>query len=181
MFIHCIFVGFKKAYKNKGYASMLLEECIEDAKNENMYGVAVVTRKGPFMVNNELFLKNSFEIVDKAVPDFQLLVKKFSKNVPTPRFKADMQKKLDSYSKGLTIIRADQCPYSVKNVKTIVETAENEYNMKPNLVNLENCKEAQESPRPFGTFCIIYNGEVIADHPISNTRFMNIMNKIKNI
>jgi GNAT superfamily N-acetyltransferase len=179
MFIHCIFVGFKKAYKNKGYASMLLNECLKDAKNENMYGVAVVTREGPFMAGNDLFLKNSFEIVDKAAPDFELLVKKFSKNSPTPKFKADMQKKLNSYSKGLTIIRADQCPYSVKNVKTIVETAERDYGIKANLVNLKNCKEAQSSPCAFGTFCIIFNGEIIAAHPISNTRFNNIMNKIK--
>ncbi len=179
MFIHCIFAGFKKVYKNKGYGSMLLNECFKDAKKENMYGVAVVTRKGPFMVGNEFFLKHSFEIVDKAPPDFELLVKKIKKDAPTPKFKAGMEKKLGSYGKGLTIIRADQCPYSVKNVKAIVETAEKELGIKVNLVNLKNCKEAQDTPRGFGTFCIIYDGEVISDHPISNTRFMNIMNKIK--
>jgi hypothetical protein len=179
MFIHCIFSGFKKAYKNKGYGSMLLNECYKDAKNENMYGVAVMTRKGPFMAGKELFLKHSFEIADKAPPDFELLVKKFNKEAPTPIFKTGMEKKLISYGKGLTIIRADQCPYSVKNVKAIVETAEKEFGIKVNLVNLKNCKEAQDTPRGFGTFCIIYDGEVIADHPISNTRFINIMNKIK--
>ncbi len=179
MFIHCVFVGFKKAYKNKGYATMLLEECFRDAKSENMYGVAVVTRKGPFMVGNEFFLKNSFEIVDKSLPDFELLVKKINKKAPTPHFKSNREEKLNLYGKGLTIIRADQCPYSVKNVKEIVETSQNTYGIKPNLVKLKNYKEAQEAPRPFGTFCIIYDGKVIADHPISNTRFMNIMNKIK--
>ncbi|MCK4802457.1 YoaP domain-containing protein, partial [bacterium] len=40
------------------------------------------------------------------------------------------------------------------------------------------CQEAQNSPCPFGTFCIVYNGKVIAHHPVSNTRFVNIMNKI---
>jgi hypothetical protein len=29
--------------------------------------------------------------------------------------------------------------------------------------------------RKFGTFCIIKNGRVISHHPISNTRFENIM------
>lgn len=28
MFIHCIFVGFKKEYKGRGYASMLIDECL---------------------------------------------------------------------------------------------------------------------------------------------------------
>ena len=179
MFIHCIFSGFKKVYKNKGYGSMLLNECLKDAKSENMYGVAVVTRKGSFMAGNGLFLKHSFEIVDKSPPDFELLVKKFNKEAPTPEFKKGMENRLSSYGKGLTIIRADQCPYSVKNVKAIVETAEKEFDIKVNLANLKNCKEAQNTPRPFGTFCIIYNGKVLADHPISNKRFVNIMNKIK--
>ena len=31
MFIHCIFVGFKRAFKGKGYASLLLNECLKDA------------------------------------------------------------------------------------------------------------------------------------------------------
>jgi len=32
MFIHCIFVGFKKEFKGKGFASLLIDECIKDAK-----------------------------------------------------------------------------------------------------------------------------------------------------
>ena len=179
MFIHCIFSGFKSSYKGKGYGSLLLDECIKDARKGNMHGVAVVTRKGPFMAGKELFVKNGFEVVENAPPDFELLVKKIKEDAPTPKFKAGMEKKLSSYGKGLTIIRADQCPYSVKNVKAIVETAEKELGIKVNLVNLKNCKEAQGTPRGFGTFCIIYDGEVIADNPISNTRFINIMNKIK--
>ncbi len=178
MFIHCIFVGFKRAYKGKGYGSLLVDECLKDAKKENLYGVAVVTRKGSFMVGKELFVKNGFEIVDTAPPDFELLVKKFNKDTPTPKFKGDWQKRLNQYGKGLTIIRADQCPYTVKNVKEISDTAEKEYGIKPKIVELKNCEEAQNSPCAFGTFCIIYNGKVIADHPISNKRFINIMNKV---
>ena len=53
MFIHCIFVGFKKEFKGKGHASLLLDGCINDAKKNNMLGVAVVTRKGPFMARVE--------------------------------------------------------------------------------------------------------------------------------
>ncbi len=57
VFIHCIFVGFKRAYKGKGYGSLLLDECLKDSKEENTYGVAVVTRKGTFMAGKDLFLK----------------------------------------------------------------------------------------------------------------------------
>jgi len=177
MFIHCIFSGFKNIYKGKGYGSLLLEECLKDAREENLHGVAVVTRKGPFMAGKELFVKNGFEIVDKAPPDFELLVKKFNKNASSPKFKGKWEERLSQYNEGLTIIRADQCPYTVRNVKEIRETAEKKYGIRPKIISLQNCREAQNSPCAFGTFCIIYRGEAIAYHPISATRFTNIMNK----
>jgi hypothetical protein len=125
MFIHCIFSGFKNIYKGKGYGSLLLDECLKDARKENLYGVAVVTRKGSFMAGKELFLKKGFEVVENAPPDFELLMKKFNKNAPVPKFKGKLEERLSQYGEGLTIIRADQCPYTVKNVKEISEVAEN--------------------------------------------------------
>ena len=178
-FIHCIFSGFKKDFKNLGYGTRLLEECITDAKKEKSYGVAVVARKGSFMVDNRLFLKHGFEIVDRALPDFELLVKKFNTKSPTPKFKTDRDKQLEKYNKGLTIIRADQCPYSVKNVNEISKTAKEIFSIKPNIITLNNSDDAQKSPCPFGTFGIILNGNIVAWHPISNGRFKNIMNKMK--
>ena len=178
MFVHCIFVGFKSAYKGKGYASLLLDECERDARKGNMRGVAVVTRKGAFMAGKELFLKNNFESIDKAPPDFELLVKKFDDKAPTPKFKGNWGGRLSQYGKGLTIIRADQCPYTVKNVDEICESAQKEFSTKPEVITLQNYEDAQNSPCAFGTFCIIYDGKIIAEHPISNGRFKNIMNKI---
>ncbi len=179
LFIHCLFVGFKKAYKNKGYGSALLKACLDDARQAKRYGVAVVTRQGPFMASSDLFIKHGFEVVDRAPPDFRLLVKRFRTNAPRPRFTGNWEQALAPYGQGLTILRAGQCPYSVKNVAQICATARQTYGLEPRLVNLKNCQEAQNSPCPFGTFCIIHNGSVVADHPISNTRFINIMNKLQ--
>ncbi len=177
MFIHCIFVGFKNEFKGKGYASSLIDECIKDAEKANMQGVAVVTRKGPFMAKKDIFLKKSFTLVDEVKPDFELLVLKFSQKAVNPKFK---NMSLEKYTKGLTIIRSAQCPYSVKNVDAILENAKNKLNMKVNLIELKDSNTAQLTPCAFGTFCIIFNGEVISHHPISNTRFTNIMkNKMK--
>ena len=33
--------------------------------------------------------KKGFEVVDTAPPNFELLVKKFNKNAPTPKFKGN--------------------------------------------------------------------------------------------
>lgn len=178
MFIHCIFVGFKKEFKGKGYASALIDACIFDAKTNGMFGVVVVTRKGSFMVSNEIFLKKGFEIVESAKPDFDLLVLKFDTNSPNPAFKSEIIHNLEKYKKGLTIMRSVQCPYTEKNVNAIMETALKKYSIKTDLVDLNNHTLAQCNPSPFGTFSIIYNGQIISHHPISNTRFENIMNKL---
>jgi len=173
MFIHCLFVGFKNEFKGKGLASSLIDECIKDAKGANMHGVAVVTRKGPFMAKKEIFLKKGFVLVDETKPDFELLVLKFNQNSADPKFK---KTNLDNYSKGLTVIRSAQCPYSVKNVNAILETAK-KLKIKADLIEIKDSESAQQTPCAFGTFCIIHNNEVISHHPISNTRFENIMAK----
>jgi hypothetical protein len=173
MFIHCIFVGFKTQFKGKGYASSLIDSCIQEAKNLNMYGVAVVTRKGSFMANKDIFIKKGFKSIDTAKPDFDLLVLKFDKAATDPKFRTFS---LDKYDNGLTIIRSAQCPYSVKNVDAILKTAK-KLKLKANLIEIEDSESAQQTPSAFGTFCIIHNNEVISHHPISNTRFENIMAK----
>jgi ribosomal protein S18 acetylase RimI-like enzyme len=179
MFIHCIFVGFKKIYQGRGYGSMLLEECIKDTESAGLKGVAVVTRKGSFMADKDLFIKKGFEIVDTAKPDFELLALKFDDKAASPIFIPDLDKHIADYGDDLTIIRADQCPYTVKNVNEIAATAENRFGIKAKVVELKSCGEAQRMPCPFGVFCILYKGKIIAHHPISNTRFINIFSKIK--
>jgi len=174
MFIHCLFVGFKKEFKGKGFASSLIDVCIEDAKNSKMLGVAVVARKGSFMADNPIFLKKGFQLVDTAKPDFNLLVLKFDEKAINPSFKHEILTNLSTYKNGLTIMRSAQCPYTEKNVNAIIESAK-KMKLDVQLLDLDNAVSVQNSPCPFGTFGIIYNGKVISHHPISNTRFENIM------
>lgn len=177
MFIHCLFVGFKKEFKGKGYASSLIEECMDDARKNKMLGVAVVTRKGSFMADNAIFLKKGFQVVDNAKPDFNLLVLKFDEKSPNPNFNQNTNENMAKYTDGLTILRSAQCPYTEKNVNAIIDSAE-KMKLDIQLVDLKNAQAVQNSPCPFGTFGILYNGKVISHHPISNTRFENIMEKI---
>lgn len=177
MFIHCVFVGFKKEFKGKGFASALIDDCMSDAKSQNMHGVSVVTRKGSFMVHNKIFLKKGFKIVDRAKPDFDLLAFKFDQKSPDPGFKKDILNGFRKYKNGLTIIRSAQCPYTEKNVNAILNTAEKQFSLETKLIDAKDSTSAQNTPCAFGTFCIIYEGAVISHHPISNTRFENIMNK----
>ena len=66
----------------------------------------------------------------------------------------------------------------MKAIADITETAEKEYKIKPKLIRLKNAKEAQNAPALISSFNLILDGELVANHPISSTRFKNIMNKI---
>jgi hypothetical protein len=124
-------------------------------------------------------MKKGFVVTDKAAPDFELLGLKFHRDAPDPKFKPFLAKNGEKYADGLTVLRSAQCPYSEKNVAAIMETAKKKFGLNARLVDLEGAAEVQGSPCAFGTFCIVYNGEVISHHPISNTRFENIMKKMK--
>lgn len=178
MFIHCIFIIPKDA-KGKGYGKKLVETCMEDALKSGMKGVAVVTRKGTWMAGKELFLKLDFKITDVAKPDFELLAFKFDPNTPDPMFTKGWDEKLRKYSDGLYLITSGQCPYTQKALTEIGEAALKDYGLLPTIVHLENAGQAQEVPCAFGSFCIIYNGKVVAEHPVSQTRFRNIMGKVR--
>ncbi len=116
--------------------------------------------------------------MDSVKPDFDLLVKKFDEKSPDPRFREDMGESLKEYSNGLTILRSVQCPYTEKNVNAIIETAKNKFKLETNLVDLKDAPDVQNSPCAFGSFSLIYEGEILSYHPISKTRFENIMKKV---
>jgi len=178
LFIHCIYI-MKKAYKEKGYGIKLVEACIKDAKLQQKAGVAVIVRKGTWMASKSLFIKKGFEVVAKTDPDFELLALTFNDSSPIPSFKDHGFGNSDN-DKGLVIYYSDQCPYTAKAIKEISEIAQDLFGIKASLIHLDSYKKAQKTPCAFGTFCITFSGNVIADHPVSSTRFKNIMNKVLN-
>jgi predicted GNAT family acetyltransferase len=176
MVIHCVFIE-KKPYKGKGYGKLLIKEAIEDAKRSKLKGVTVLTRKGTWMVGKDVFLKMGFNVVDTAPPDYELMALTFKKTDSNPQLKRDFENKIGKYKKGLTMIVSDQCPYTAKAIADITEVAQKDYKIKPNLIKLKNAKEAQNAPVLISSFNLILDGELVADHPISATRFKNIMKK----
>ena len=172
MFIHCIWITPNKN-KGKGYGSLLVNECIEDAKKEGKYGVAVVTSEGSFMTGKALFLKNGFKSVALVKPSFELMVKTLKKG-PLPKFR-DWKKQIKQY-KGLNIIYANQCPWVARSIKELSETAK-EKGLKVKIIELKSAEEIQNAPSVYGTFNLVFNGKLLADHYISNRRFLNIINK----
>ena len=159
MFIHCLWVVGKS--KGKGFGDVLLSECIKDAKEQKMNGVAALVSDDNWMANKKIFLKNGFEIVEETTPSFQLLVKKFTK-VPDPGLLNNWDKNLAKYKNGLTVLLTDQCPYLDDATQTIKRYAE-EKKIPFNLVELKSAKEVRDkSVSPHGTFSIVYNGKLLS-------------------
>jgi len=77
-FIQCIWI-YPNNVKNKGYGSLLVEECVKDATKQGKAGVAVITSEGPFMAKKDLFLKNGFKIAQTSGA-FTLMVKQLRKD-----------------------------------------------------------------------------------------------------
>jgi len=173
MFIHCVWI-YSRQHQRKGWGTVMIDACIEDAKKAGLNGVAVMTREGPWMADRRLFQANGFASVDKAPPDYELLVRKLKKRAPDPAFKSGWDQKVKSYGAGLTIIRSSQCPHIAKFASDIAQAAD-EYHLQPRIVELKSWRDAQDAPTPYAIFALLSNGRVIADHQISRTRFRNIM------
>jgi L-amino acid N-acyltransferase YncA len=171
--IHCLMVNAK--HKGKGLGSLLLDSCLKDAKKSKCRGVAVVTSSDSFMAKRDLFLKAGFVVVDRLDP-YELLVKKLKKIAPDPRFIVDRERLCKKHAKGLTILAADQCPYVSKSAQRIAEAAQT-LGLEPKVVRVASAKASRELPTPYGVFCILHDGKLLAERPISATRFKSIMRK----
>jgi len=176
LFVHCIWMHAKRHQRN-GWGSMMLDTCLADARRAGLHGVAVVVRDGPWLADHRLFLAKGFEKVDAAPPDYHLLVRKLHR-AADPRFRKGSDERLVRYGRGLTVIRCSQCPYIAKFASEIVQTAVAEYGIPSRVVSLETSWDAQNAPTPYAVFSVIYNGRLLADHPISRTRFRNIMRSV---
>ncbi len=171
--IHCVMVNGK--HQGKGLGSLLLDSCLRDAKKNNCRGVAVVTSSDSFMAGSDLFIKAGFVSVDR-IPPYELLVKKLKKRAPDPRFIVHRERLFKRYRKGLSILAADQCPYVSKTAQRIAE-ASRSLGLKPKVVRVRSARASRELPTPYGVFSILYDRRLIAERPISATRFLSLMRR----
>jgi hypothetical protein len=171
MFIHCLWV-FPKKNLNKGYASMLINHCVEESKKAGLEGVCVLTSEGSWITGRDLYLKNGFTLT-ASKGRFDLLTMKFN-GTNSPEF-IDWGAKAKNF-KGLHLVYANQCPLFIKSIDEMTATAK-EFGLQLKVTEIKTAQEAQNAPSGFGVYSMIYNGKLVADHYISNTRFRNILNK----
>lgn len=171
MFIQCLMVYGKKNY-GKGYGSLLVKDCIAEAQKSNKSGVVTITSKGSWLPNGSLFARFNFEKIE-AKDRFEFHVLKFKEDTK-PAF-INWHNGIEQYQ-GLNLVYANQCPYFTKSIEEMKQTAK-EFGQELKVTLLKTPKEAQNAPSGFGVYSLVYNGKILADNYISNTRFKNILNK----
>ena len=131
MVIHCLWVVGKG--KEKGYGSQLIDACIEDARNQGMAGVAMVTTNRVWLASKDIFLKKGFKEIDQALGVFQLMVLDFNgenkikfEDIFDENFNKELEKKMND------ILSTER---ELSENKTVAETFEE--------VRKEEIKEAE--------------------------------------
>lgn len=173
-YIQCITV-MSKNNRQQGLGKLLIDQCIMDAKSQEKAGICVMSSDGPWMATKELFMNNDFKQA-QALGRFELLYKKFDQKGDTPVLNnwTNQQKKY----KGWNLVYADQCPWHEKSVTDLLNAAY-DHGIELIITKFEKPEQAQNGPSGFGTYALIKDGKLLADHYISRTRFENIMKKEK--
>jgi hypothetical protein len=95
---------------------------------------------------------------------------------PLPEFPQNWAERLSQF-RDLQLIYTNQCPYIGKAVAELPPVAE-QHGIQLQLLELNDPAEARERiPSPYGVISLVYQGRLLADHPISATRFKNILQK----
>jgi hypothetical protein len=161
--------------KGKGIGSYLIQQCEADAKKNNKSGICAMSSDGPWIANKTLYEKNNF-IVTEKLDRFELMVKSYDPQAKSPEF-LDWTIEQQKYI-GWHLVYSDQCPWHEKSITDIKQSAADN-GIKLTVRKLLTSKEAQNAPSGFGTFSLIKDGKLLADHYISRTRFENMLKKEK--
>lgn len=157
--IHCIWVVGR--HKKKGYGSKLLQACVRDARRAGAKGAAVVASKGNWLPSPSFFAKHGFAQVATQPPAFELMARKFGE-APDPAFLTGWDEKLAKNGKGLTILRAAQCPYA-EDAANHVAAAAAELGIPTKVVELTSVRDVRErAVTPYGVFNVVYDGDVFS-------------------
>ncbi|RRJ65696.1 GNAT family N-acetyltransferase [Paenibacillus oralis] len=162
MIIHCLWVNIS----GKGHGTRLIHKCIEDARQQNKCGVAVITNSDTsWTPSKDIFLKNGFTLIQEAPYGFELLVHPL-KDGPLPFFPNNWEERLKT-SDELTIFRTNQCPFVDVATENMLEGAR-KLGLEAKVIDIKNREELMAlSPTPYGIFGVTYHGQLVTFHRLT--------------
>jgi L-amino acid N-acyltransferase YncA len=172
MVIHCMWVV--GSHKGKGYGARLLDQVTDEAKHQGMFGLAVVSSSGTWLAHKGFFLHHGFQVVDKASPSFELLVKQFVQG-SLPCFPTDWESRMKRTPLGLVVYHSGQCPYHAMFVGSL-ENVASQMGLPFQSIELKSSSEARQlSPSAYGVFGVLYNGRLLSYRPIGGKTLKQIL------
>ena len=180
MVIHCLWVVGKG--KGKGYGSLLIKECLDDARAQKMKGVAMLTSDRTWLASKDIFARNGFTEADKALPSFQLMTTRFGsgpstalRTSPEAGLPKNWDERARTFDPGLTVVRTAQCPY-IENATNAILGFAKERNIKEKVVEFKTSREVQEqSPSAYGVFGVVLDGRFLAYYYLLPKDFDKLM------
>jgi GNAT superfamily N-acetyltransferase len=172
--IQCFWVSGR--YKGQGLGGRLLAECEKDCLEKNGIVAVSSSKKQPFLMDKAFFTYKGFQVCDTANPYFVLLVKKFRKDAPMPRFNEKAKKAELKGKKGLTFYYSDLCPYNADFVDVMISAAA-KYKIPCEKIKVTSLEQAKDLPTPFGIFSVFYNEEFLTHELMTEGKFDKLPGK----
>jgi len=173
MYIDCLWVSGQ--FKGQGNSNLLLNECIQDSKEKGKKGLVVLSskKKMPFLSDGKYLRYKGFKVADTAEPYYELLYLPFNSNAHVPKFKSQI-KMPEIPEKGFVLFYSHQCPFTAKYVP-LIENAAKAKNILFKSVRIETTEQAQNSPAPFTTYSLFYDGEFVTNEILSDKKFEKLL------
>jgi hypothetical protein len=173
--IHCVQVP--KKYRERGLGSLLIQECIRDAQKHRMDGVVALATQSGWCADKRIFLKNDFEVVDRAAPAFELWALRLRESA-SPTF-GDWRQRAQAVGTGIFVHTSKQCPF-MRGDKAHARKAwlKSKYGLDATVIEVDDCRAAQANPCVWGTAGIVCNGEIINYVPGGNAHLMKKLKRL---
>lgn len=172
-YLYCLWV--LGSHKGKGYAKMMMEYCIADAKEKGKSGICMLgAKKQKSWLSDQSFAKKyGFEVVDTTENGYELLALSFDGT--KPRF-APNAKREEIDRKELTVYYDMQCPYIVQYIERVKKYCEIE-GVPVSLIEIDTLQKAKELPCVFNNWAVFYNGKFQTVNLLDINYLKRILNK----
>ena len=169
IYINCFWVSGK--YKGQGYANMLLQECIDDAKSKGCKGLVTLSsdKKRTFLSDPKYLKHKGFMVADTAEPYFELLYLPFAEGAQKPAFRQQAKSgRIDEA--GLVLYYSNGCPHTDKYVNILQQHAQSR-GQQLSVHKIETLQQAKSSPTPFTIYSLYKDGEFITNEILTTSKF----------
>lgn len=176
IFINCLWIA--GAMKGHGYSNDLMNECIENAVNNNKNGICILSsegRKKEFLADPKYLSYKGFKTADVTQSGISLMYLPVKDGANPPKFKYCAKTQVTEGS-GFVLYYTDQCPFTYYWVPRIQEVAkENDIPLK--VIHITDKQSAQNVPAPVTTYALFKDGNFLTQSIQSDKKFLALAGK----